>query len=228
MKRIVFVVGMVGIFSGLVGQVSLETQKDSISYAIGYDIGQNITQGGIPLNADKMAEGLKHALDSAETVALTGEEVAALIQVWQTQAQQNAMERMAKEAEANQAAGEAFLADNATKDSIQTTDSGLQYQIIKAGEGESPTDTSEVTVHYEGKLIDGTTFDSSYERGEPITFTVGQVIPGWTEALKLMRPGGKWKVFVPSDLGYGERGTRDGTIGPNAILIFDMELLSVD
>jgi len=208
-------------------QVTLENLIDSMSYAIGFDIGSNIKKGEVDLDVDLIAEGLAKALESDDPELLSAQDIQAMVQAWQMQAQQKFTERMQKIAEENRAKGDAFLAENAEKEGITVTESGLQYKVIEEGEGNRPTDSSMVTVHYEGKLLDGTTFDSSYERGEPIEFEVGQVIPGWTEAIQLMRPGAKWQVYIPSDLGYGERGTPNGEIPPNSVLIFDVELLSV-
>ena len=128
--------------------------------------------------------------------------------------------------EANSEAGKTFLAENAKREEIITTSSGLQYEVLVKGEGDSPKVTDEVTVHYHGTLIDGTVFDSSVERGQPATFPVNGVIPGWVEALQLMKPGAKYKLFIPSDLAYGERGAGQ-MIGPNSTLVFEVELISV-
>lgn len=127
----------------------------------------------------------------------------------------------------NQKKGEQFLADNAKKEGVKTTASGLQYQVIKSGTGKTPGKKDTVKVHYHGTLVDGTVFDSSVDRGEPISFPVDGVIPGWTEALQLMKEGDKWKIFIPSNLAYGERGAGD-KIGPNSALVFEVELLSVE
>jgi FKBP-type peptidyl-prolyl cis-trans isomerase FklB len=137
--------------------------------------------------------------------------------------QQAAAAEMAK---VNEAAGQAFLAENGKRPEVTTTASGLQYEVLAEGAGQSPAASDQVVVHYTGKLIDGTVFDSSVERGEPATFGVTQVIPGWVEALQMMKPGAKWRVFIPSNLAYGPQGA-GGVIGPNATLIFDVELLSV-
>lgn len=208
-------------------QITLENLIDSMSYAIGFDIGSNIKKGEVELDIALIAEGLAKALESDDPELLSAQDIQVMIQAWQMQAQQKYTEQIQKIAEENRAEGDAFLAENAEIEGITVTESGLQYKVIEEGEGDRPTDSSMVTVHYEGKLLDGTTFDSSYERGEPIEFEVGQVIPGWTEAIQLMRPGAKWQVFIPSDLGYGERGTPNGEIPPNSVLIFDVELLSV-
>jgi FKBP-type peptidyl-prolyl cis-trans isomerase FklB len=130
-------------------------------------------------------------------------------------------------AEQNAKAGEEFLAANAKKEGVKTTASGLQYLVLKEGQGKKPGSSDKVEVHYHGTLINGKVFDSSVDRGEPITFGVTQVIPGWTEALKMMNEGSKWRVFIPSELAYGRKGTPDGRIGPNEVLIFEIELLNV-
>lgn len=137
--------------------------------------------------------------------------------------QQEAAQEMAK---VNQAAGEAFLAENGKRPEVTTTASGLQYEVLAEGNGDMPTAGDQVTVHYTGKLIDGTVFDSSVERGQPATFGVTQVIPGWVEALQKMKVGSKWRLFIPSNIAYGPQGA-GGVIGPNATLIFDVELLQI-
>jgi len=133
----------------------------------------------------------------------------------------------AKAGEANKAAGEAFLAENGKRAEVKTTPSGLQYEVLEEGNGPQPTAQDQVEVHYTGKLIDGTVFDSSVDRGVPATFGVTQVIPGWVEALQLMKAGSKWRLFIPSQLAYGPQGTPGGPIGPDSTLIFDVELIKV-
>jgi len=149
------------------------------------------------------------------------------IQAFQKEMQAKMVAEMQALAAKNKAAGEAFLAENAKKEGVVVTDSGLQYKIIEEGEGPSPGPSDMATVNYRGTLIDGTQFDSSYDRGQPATFPVGGVIAGWTEALQLMKPGAKWQLFIPADLAYGERGAGKD-IGPNSTLVFDVELLSVE
>jgi FKBP-type peptidyl-prolyl cis-trans isomerase FklB len=140
--------------------------------------------------------------------------------------QKEVMAKQAEVAKKNKAEGEAFLAENKKKEGVKTTPSGLQYKVIKPGKGKKPKSSDTVTVNYRGTLIDGTEFDSSYKRGQPATFQVSGVIPGWTEALQLMEEGAKWQLFIPSNLAYGERGA-GGVIGPNATLIFEVELISI-
>lgn len=204
----------------------VETEMDKVSYAIGYDIGRSILSEDIEgLDLAVMYRGMRDA-QSGEGIMTDDEMMEALMQF-----QQDMMMRQQMEAErqssSNKAEGEEFLARNAERDDVTVTSSGLQYRVIEEGTGARPTQNSRVTVHYRGTLIDGTEFDSSHSRGEPATFGVGQVIPGWTEGLQLMRVGGKYELFIPSELGYGERGTQ-GAIGPNAALIFEVELLDIE
>tara|TARA_B110000977_G_C10868079_1_gene412406 strand:- start:336 stop:809 length:474 start_codon:yes stop_codon:yes gene_type:complete len=149
------------------------------------------------------------------------------MQAFQQQQMAQQEEEAGKIAEQNMAKGESFLVENGTKDGVLTTESGLQYKIITAGSGAKPEATDTVEVHYAGTLIDGTEFDSSYTRGATVSFPVNGVIPGWTEALQLMSVGSKWQLFIPSALAYGPGGTGGGPIGPNATLIFDVELVSI-
>lgn len=204
----------------------LDNPKDRISYTIGANIGQDFVTQKMDINADVLLLGIKDKMAGKEP-RLTEEEMMAEIQSFQQEMQAKLMAEMEQAAEKNKLEGEAFLAENAKKEGVVVTDSGLQYKITEAGEGVSPGPADVATVHYRGTLIDGTQFDSSYDRGQPATFPVGGVIPGWTEALQLMKPGAKWQIFIPSQLAYGERGAGQA-IGPNATLIFDVELVSVE
>lgn len=190
---------------------------DVASYGLGFNIGANLAGGGIT-EADVMqADLLAGLLD-----ALAGKEPAV-----KAEAVQAAMEALSKKImDRKLAVSMKYLEENKKKDGIQVTESGLQYKVLKSGNGASPTATSTVTVHYEGKLTSGAIFDSSIRRGEPTTFGVSQVIPGWTEALLRMKVGDKWQLFIPPTLAYGERGA-EGAIGPNETLIFEVELLEV-
>jgi len=207
--------------------VKLESNIDSVSYAIGVLVGANNKQqlsnapGGDELNVTIMSSAFGAASKDEEGAELkmTQEEANALVQNFF----QNAAQRVGQE---NLEEGSAFLQENKKREGVTTTESGLQYEVITEGTGEKPTAEDQVRVHYHGTLIDGTVFDSSVDRGEPATFGVNQVITGWTEALQLMPVGSKWKVFIPSDLGYGERGA-GGDIGPNSALIFEVELLEI-
>jgi len=199
----------------------LDTEKEKLSYTMGQQIGTGILQDKLDVDADTVALGITHSLKGEKSL-LEPEEMRKVIENFQ-----QTMQAKADEAKgANIQVGEEFLTDNASKEGVQTTESGLQYLVITSGEGAMPVAEDTVDVHYEGSLLNGTVFDSSIKRGEPATFPVGGVIPGWQEALKLMNVGSKWKVFIPSALAYGENGA-GGSIGPNETLIFEMELLSI-
>ncbi len=200
------------------------TPKQKTSYAIGLDIASTLKRQEIELDAKSLATGISDGLTGKP--ALTAEEQKAVLLDLQKTLMAKATETQKAAGEKNQKAGEAFLAANAKKDGVKTTASGLQYKVIKSGTGPSPKATDTVKVHYQGTLVDGTVFDSSIERGEPATFPVKGVIPGWTEALQLMKVGDKWQLFIPAKLAYGEDGP--DPIGPNSSLIFDVELLSIE
>ncbi len=203
----------------------LKDQKDKVSYSIGMNIGNNLKKQSIDVNPDVLAQGIKDALSGSKAL-MTEQEVNETIMAFQKEMSAKQIERLKELGEKNKKEGEAFLAENKKKEGIITLPSGLQYKVINEGTGETPELTDVVTVNYRGTLIDGTEFDSSYRRGQPATFPVNAVIAGWAEALQLMKVGSKWQLFIPSDLAYGERGAgRD--IGPNATLIFDVELLSI-
>lgn len=204
----------------------LETPDDRLSYTIGMDIGQSLSEQDMALNIDLLVDGLRAAYAGEETL-LTQEEALAERDAFMQRRQEEMQAMMEQEAQANLAEGEAFLAENATKEGVQVTDSGLQYRVIEPGDGARPKATDRVTVHYRGSLINGTEFDSSYGRGQPATFALNQVIPGWTEGVQLMNEGATYQFFIPSDLAYGPEG-RPGPIGPNATLIFDVELIAVE
>ncbi|MBA6413274.1 FKBP-type peptidyl-prolyl cis-trans isomerase [Parahaliea sp. F7430] len=205
--------------------VALENSGQRLSYGIAYGLGQRMVADGVPMDVNAFAAGLRDAVDGAEP-RLTQEEIQAEMMAYQEKAQAEAQAAQAAAAEANQAASEAFLSENAAREGVVVTDSGLQYEILEQGEGVKPQADDVVEVNYRGTLVDGTEFDSSYKRGESVKFGVGQVIPGWTEALQLMPAGSKWKLFIPSDLAYGAGGA-GGAIGPNAALVFEVELISV-
>lgn len=204
--------------------VKLETQVDSVSYAIGVLVGTNNQKqlesapGGSDLDATIMSSAFTTASAKGE-LKITEEAANALVQTF-------FQEAGTRKGQDNLEAGNAFLEANKAREGITVTESGLQYEVLTAGTGAKPAAADQVRVHYHGTLIDGTVFDSSVDRGEPATFGVGQVIPGWTEALQLMPTGSKWKVYLPSNIAYGERGA-GGDIGPNAALIFEVELLEI-
>jgi FKBP-type peptidyl-prolyl cis-trans isomerase len=202
----------------------LTNQKDKVSYSIGMDIGNNLKRQSIDVDVDLLAKGVKDALTGGETL-LSGEEARETLVALQKDLREKALERKKLDAEKNKKEGEAFLAENKTKEGVVSLPSGLQYKILQSGDGSSPKGTDTVETNYRGTLIDGTEFDSSYKRGQAAVFPVNGVIAGWTEALQLMKVGDKWQLFVPPELAYGERGA--GPIGPNSTLIFDVELLSI-
>jgi FKBP-type peptidyl-prolyl cis-trans isomerase FklB len=203
----------------------LKSDKEKLSYSIGMDIGEKLKQQSIDVDTELLARGLKDRYGGGKTI-LTEDEARQAFTEFQKQQMAKQAETMRLFSEKNKADGEKFLAENAKKEGVKTLPSGLQYKEITPGKGKSPKATDNVTTNYRGTLIDGTEFDSSYKRGQPATFPVSGVIPGWTEALQLMKEGGKWQLFVPSNLAYGERGA-GREIGPNATLIFEVELISV-
>jgi FKBP-type peptidyl-prolyl cis-trans isomerase len=209
---------------------ALTTRKDKFSYALGMNIGNGYKQGlekqSVEFDANLIAQGVKDALSGAKT-RLTDDEAKAVLTEVQTEVNKERQEKMKEASDKNKAEGEAFLAANKSKEGVVTLPSGLQYKILTAGIGPKPTASDQVNCNYRGTLIDGTEFDSSYKRGKPATFGVGQVIKGWTDALQLMPIGSKWQLFIPSSLAYGERGGPGGAIGPNEALIFEVELLSI-
>ncbi len=203
-----------------------EKELDRLSYALGVSMGYNFRASGIQeLNVDDFADALG-AVFYGRATKMTAEEAKTEVQSFFMQLQQKQQEENAKMADINAAAGEQFLLENGKRAEVHTIPSGLQYEIVKQGDGPRPTAGDSVTVHYTGKLIDGTVFDSSEERGEPATFGVTQVIPGWVEALQLMNVGSRWRLFIPSALAYGPQGA-GGLIGPNQTLVFDVELLAI-
>jgi FKBP-type peptidyl-prolyl cis-trans isomerase len=210
----------------LAQQVGMGTKTDSLSYALGTDIARSLKRLDVPLSPDMIYQGLSDVLDSGSVAQLTTEQAQALIQAFQQEAQRQQQAKAQAEMKMAQAAEDSFLAQNAEQEGIIALPSGLQYKVLEAGDGPKPTVESTVKVHYEGRLLDGTVFDSSYERGEPIEFPVGRVISGWTEGLQLMPVGSKWQLYIPSKLGYGPQGAPP-TIGPNATLVFDVELLEI-
>lgn len=206
-------------------EIKLDTLKAKVSYAIGLGIGRDFSAQGVDADPEILATGIKDALSGAKQ-RLSDEELQAAVTEFQQDLMARREAQMQKDLTENKAKGAAFLAENGKKEGVTTLASGLQYKVLTAGTGKKPTAESEVSVHYRGTLIDGTEFDSSYKRGEPVTFPVGGVIKGWTEALQLMAEGAKWQLVIPAELAYGERGAPPA-IGPNAVLVFDVELLKV-
>lgn len=205
----------------------LESEMDKVSYAIGQQFGSSIVQNGIEVNIKVLIKGMEDMLMKVEP-ALTPEEMQAAMMGLQTKMAAKAEEKKKEDQAAsgeNLEAANAFLAENGKKEGVISLPSGMQYIVVETGEGDSPAETAQVRVHYRGTLLDGTQFDSSYDRGEPATFGVNQVIKGWQEALQLMAPGGKLKLFIPPDLAYGENGRP--SIPGNSLLVFDVELLEI-
>ncbi|MGA2358336.1 MAG: FKBP-type peptidyl-prolyl cis-trans isomerase [Terriglobales bacterium] len=207
----------------------LATRKEKFSYALGMDIGTqvggNLKKQSMEVDWNLVSQGLKDATSGGKT-RLTEDEAKAVLNEVQNEVHKEQQEKAQKAAATNKTEGEAFLAANKAKEGVVTLPSGLQYKVLTAGTGPKPTAGDQVVCNYRGTLINGTEFDSSYKRGQPATFGVGQVIKGWTEALQLMPVGSKWQLFIPSSLAYGERGA-GAEIGPNATLIFEVELLSI-
>ena len=205
--------------------LTLDTQKDKESYAIGMSFGSSLHKQSVEVDTNILIKGLKDSLAGGKTL-LTEDESRAVITQLQAGIRKKQEEKMAQAGEGNLKEGQDFLAANKSKDGVVTLPSGLQYKILQAGTGPKPTSTDSVVCNYRGTLINGTEFDSSYKRGQPATFPVSGVIKGWTEALQLMPAGSKWQLFVPADLAYGARGAGPG-IGPNSTLIFEVELISI-
>jgi FKBP-type peptidyl-prolyl cis-trans isomerase FklB len=203
---------------------ALKTQKDKINYGIGVSVLRNFKQQGIEVDLDVVIKGMKDA--QAGKLLLTEEDLRKTLDAYQAELRQKHVQAMKAAGEINKKEGEAFLSANKKKEGVVTLPSGLQYKILKAGSGKKPTDTDTVECRYKGTLINGTEFDNSERTGKPVSFRVTGVIPGWTEALKLMPVGSKWQLFIPPQLAYGERGA-GMQIGPNATLIFEVELLAI-
>ena len=214
---------------------SLDTEIDSLSYAIGMDVARNVQTNVSEMNKDLFLQGFNNVMDST-TLLIEKEQVQEILssyfkkkqEVEKEKQQADALAKAEEQFNDNKVAGEKFLEENKTKEGVKVTNSGLQYIVMKEGTGEKPTATSTVKVHYQGTLIDGTTeFDSSIKRGEPAQFGVGQVIKGWTEGLQLMTVGSKYKFFIPQDLAYGAFPRQGGPIQPFSALVFEVELLDI-
>jgi len=200
----------------------LDTQKQKVGYLIGHNIGSGFRQDDVDLDFDALIKGLKEGM-AGQDVRLTQDQIQAVMTTFRSDMQAKAKAKTDKLAEV----GKKFLESNKQKPGVKVTASGLQYEVIKSGKGKTPTKDDSVTTHYTGKLVDGTVFDSSVERGQPATFGVTGVIKGWTEALLMMKEGDKWKLYIPYELAYGEQG-RPPKIPPAAMLIFEIELLKVN
>ena len=216
MKKILFIKIFILGFVSLNAQ-NINTEMEKVSYSLGVNIASSLKQQGWELDAKSLSDAFVDVFNGNKLL-IDEKEASSILQNYQQKIANKTLEK-------NSTLGKEFLEKNAKKDGVITTSSGLQYKILKEGEGESPKETEKVEVHYHGTLIDGTVFDSSVDRGESITFPVNGVIPGWVEALQLMKTGAKFKLFIPSELAYGNRG--QGKIGPNSTLIFEVELISI-
>ena len=222
--RLKALVGIALMSYTLQSSAALETEADKVSYSLGSILAEQLKQfEGI--NADALSKGIKDTLEG-KPLELEKQEMFQLIEKARKEQEEKRQKQLQEEAAKNLEKGQAFLKENGKKPGIFTMDNGLQYKIIKEGKGNKPLETSEVTVHYEGKLLDGTVFDSSYQRKQPATFKLNQVIRGWTEGLKAMPEGSTWELFIPADLAYGPGGI-PGRIGPNEVLTFKVELIEV-
>ena len=206
-------------------KTALTSDLDRASYSIGMSLGSDFKSRGIDVNPDIIAMGMRDIIEGNETL-LSQEEAIAALQKLQEMAVAKQQETLAMMAAENKLEGETFLAENGQREGVVTTATGLQYEVITEGTGKTPQATDQVKVDYRGSFIDGTEFDSSYERGEPVSFSVEGIIPGWTEALLMMKEGAKWKLYIPANLGYGEQGAPP-VIEPNSTLIFEVELKEI-
>ena len=207
----------------------LGTSIDSVSYSVGYQIGSGMQQQGMDdVDFNNLLAGLQDALgEESGEPQISQQQMRSILQNYQMQKQQQAMQRQQEEAKQNIQKGQEFLAENAKEEGVRETQSGLQYKVLEEGSGASPEASDSVVVHYRGTLLDGTQFDSSYERDEPASFQLNQVIEGWTEGLQLMQEGATYKFWIPSDLAYGNRPRPGGPIKPGQTLVFEVELLEV-
>lgn len=205
---------------------TLENLKEKESYSIGYQVGLSMMRDGVEVDIDILIQGLQDAISEKDPL-LSNEEMRGIIVARKERAREANMQKLLETRAKNAEESQKFLAENVKKQGIMTTESGLQYKILKAGEGISPESKDTVTVHYKGTFIDGEEFDSSYSKGEPQSFQANRVIKGWTEALQMMKVGAKWKIFLPPRLAYGQKGDGE-TIPPNKVLVFEIELLSVE
>lgn len=244
MKKVMIIIAVAAFFASScaapkpapkkeITKADLKTEDDKVSYGIGFSMGSNFRKEEMGMNLEILQKGIEDGFTGGERI-LNEEELKNTMMAFQqkmrTKKQAQRMEMMQerkKQGEANKEKGEKFLAENKTKEDVVTLKSGLQYKILKKGTGASPKATDTVQCHYKGTTIDGKEFDSSHKRGEPAKFALNRVIKGWTEGLQLMKVGGKWQFFVPSELAYGERGAGQN-VGPNEVLIFEVELLGIE
>jgi len=233
MKKALLALAVTGLVAGCSTQSdapsdpALESTDQKVSYGMGLVLGERMKNDLPDLQMEQFLQGIEHGHQGDEEVSrMSREEIQEALMAYQQQLQEKETSQMEELAEKNSEAGEAFLAENAERDGVETTESGLQYEVLEEGDGEKPAESDRVKVHYTGELISGEVFDSSRERGEPVTFGLNQVIPGWTEGLQLMNEGSRVKLYIPSDLAYGPGGNQ--RIGPNETLVFDVELIEVN
>jgi FKBP-type peptidyl-prolyl cis-trans isomerase FklB len=227
MKHLLPVLAGLGLLSGvcLAGEkLELKSPKEKESYSLGYQFGENLKKQGVGIDLDSYTAGIRDALGGKEP-QMSKEEIRATLTNLRQRLMAEQQKLLTEKAQKNLEEGKAFLAENGKKEGVKTLPSGLQFRILKEGSGRSPKAGDMVSVNYRGTFIDGKEFDSSYKKGKAAELQVDGVIPGWTEALKMMKEGSKWQLFVPSELGYGQRG--QGPIPPNSALIFEIELISV-
>ena len=204
----------------------MKTEREQVSYVIGMQIGESLKGAKDEVDLDTLFKAVRATLDGKEPL-LNQEEAMQVMQSFGMRMQAKQLAEFQASGKRNIEEGEKFFAENAKKEGVQVTGSGLQYQVLSAGEGARPSAGDSVRVHYRGSLLDGEVFDDSYARGEPVEFALSQVVPGWQEGLQLMPVGSKYRLWIPGNLGYGEQGTPGGPIGPNATLVFEVELLDI-
>lgn len=230
----IFLISSFALFSGCNSyeqraSSDLSTKMDSLSYSFGYLQGSSLSNEGISdIDIQNYVAGLQTGLDTTDTSVIDNMAMQTLIQTYLQELEMNRQAQAEEEASVNRERGQAFLEENGQNADVMETESGLQYRILEEGDGESPIASDRVQVHYEGRLLTDEVFDSSYERGEPTTFPLNRVIPGWTEGLQLMQEGAKYRFFIPADLAYGANPPQGSPIPPGAVLIFDVELLGVN
>ena len=233
MKKTLLALAMTGVIAGCStpaetpADPKLDSTDQKVSYGMGLVLGERMNNDLPNLQMDQFLQGIQHGhAGEEESKRMSREEIQQALMEYQQTLQEEQGKQMEELAQKNLEAGQAFLAENAERDGIETTESGLQYEVLEEGTGEQPAATDTVRVHYTGELLSGEVFDSSRERGEPVSFGLNQVIPGWTEGLQLMNEGARYKLYIPSDLAYGPGGNR--AIGPNETLVFDVELLAIN
>ena len=208
------------VLAGCNKEKSIKTEEEKYSYAIGYQFAQNLKGQNVTVDGEALAQAVKDVLNDKDPKITEQQMQESMQKMYESR-----RAKMEKEAEENKTKGAAFLEENKGKDGVKTTDSGLQYKVLSEGDGKKPSENDTVSVHYKGTLINGDEFDSSYKRNQPAEFPVKAVIPGWTEALQLMKTGAKYQLWIPSELAYGERGRPN--IPPNSVLVFEVELLDI-